>query len=62
MLCFSGEFAASQTDPQRSVGIGAGQGKASGDKAPARYPRIRTDRGRGVSTQSRGLCCPAIMQ
>lgn len=62
MLRFSGEFAAGQSDPQWSVGIGAGQGKASGDRAPARYPRMRTDRGRGVSTESRGLCCPAIMR
>lgn len=57
---FDSEFATGETDPKWSVGIGAGQGNASGDKAPARYPRMRTDRGRGVSTESRGLCCPIM--
>ncbi|PVA40515.1 hypothetical protein DDJ98_02565 [Mycobacteroides abscessus] len=61
VVCFDGEFAAGKADPQGCVGIGTGQGSASGDKAPARYPRLRTDRGRGVSIASRGLRCPAIM-
>lgn len=60
VLRFGSKFAASETYPERGVGIGTGQGKASGDKAPARYPRLRTDRGRGVSTESRGLRSPAI--
>jgi hypothetical protein len=34
VLRFSGEFAASQADPQWSMGIGAGQGKASGGQGP----------------------------
>lgn len=59
---FDGKLAASETDPKRGVGISAGQGWASrGLGAPARYPRMRTGRGRGVSTESRGLRCPAIM-
>lgn len=38
------------------MGVGAGQGSASrGLLAPARYPRMRTDRGCGVSTESRAL-------
>ncbi|SHV57535.1 Uncharacterised protein [Mycobacteroides abscessus subsp. abscessus] len=62
VVCFDGEFAAGKADPQGCVGIGTGQGSASGDKAPARYPRLRTNRGHGVSIASRGLRCPAIMR
>lgn len=53
---FGGEIAAGELNPERSVSIGAGQGGASrGLNAPARYPRMRTGRGCGVSTESRAL-------
>ena len=56
VLRFGGKIAACESNRQRTMGIGAGQGKASkGLGAPARYPRMRTDRGRGLSTESRAL-------
>jgi hypothetical protein len=59
MLRFGGEIAAGNLNPERSVGVGARQGGASrGLSAPARYPRMRTDRGCGVSTESRALLHP----
>ena len=61
VMCLDSEFAARETNPQWGVSIGTGQGRASGDKAPARYPRMRTNRGRGVSTESRGLRRPKFM-
>lgn len=62
VLCFSGEISAGETHPERSVGIGAGQGRASrGRAAPARYPRMRTGRGCGVSTESRARLTPIRM-
>jgi hypothetical protein len=61
MAGFRSELAASEPDPQRTVGICAGQGGASrGLHAPARYPRMRTDRGDGVSTESLALRCPLV--
>ena len=56
VLGFGGEIAAGELNPERSVRISAGQGVAfQGLNAPARYPRVRTDRGCGVSTESRAL-------
>ena len=56
VLRFGGEIAPGELNPAWTVSIGAGQGEASrGLDAPARYPRMRTDRGCGVSTESRAL-------
>lgn len=46
VISFDTQVAAGQTNPQRGMCIGTGQGSAfRGSCAPARYPRLRTDRG-----------------
>lgn len=45
VACFGREFFASETDPQRSVSIGTGQGKASRDKGPCPLPLVEDGQG-----------------
>ncbi len=42
---FCGELAAGETDPKRSMGIGARQGKTSGDKGPCPLPPVQDGQG-----------------
>jgi len=50
---FNGKFATAKTNPDRRMCIGTGQGGAfQRSCAPARYPRLRTDRGGDWSTAS----------
>ncbi len=45
MLRFGVEIATGDTDPNGSVGISAGQGRASGVNAPARGPQVEDEQG-----------------
>jgi hypothetical protein len=50
---FNGKFATAKANPNRRMCIGTGQGSAfQRSCAPARYPRMRTDRGGDWSTAS----------
>lgn len=45
VLCFGSKLTAGQANPKWSMGIGAGQGNASGDKGPCPLPPVEDGQG-----------------